>query len=40
MVFADLLLSDNATSNAETLSFVDQTLSHYRDIALLESYDP
>ena len=27
------MLSDNTTSNAETLSFVDQTLSHYRDIA-------
>jgi hypothetical protein len=40
VVFADLLLSDNATTNADTLSFVDQTLAHYRDIAYVDGFEP
>jgi hypothetical protein len=34
------MLSDNATVNAETLNFVDQTLAHYRDIPYVLGYEP
>lgn len=33
------MLSDNATANAETLNFVDQTLAHYRDIPYVLGYE-